>query len=56
MVAARLMMLSRQIIEKNIDVGQQIAYQHQFGRNWDAVSVGKDKNEDRNERDDLSQS
>ena len=39
----------------DIDVGQHVAYQHQLGRDWDAVSVSQDKNEDRNECDDLSQ-
>jgi hypothetical protein len=38
----------------DIDLGQHVAYQHQFGRNWDAVSVSQNKNDDRNERDDAS--
>ena len=40
---------------KDIDIGQQVAYQHQCGWNRNAVSVGQDKNEGRNEGDDLSQ-
>src|SRR5882757_3056281 len=39
----------------DIEIGQHVADQHQFGRNWDAVRVSQNKNDDRNERDNLSQ-
>jgi len=43
------------LVAGGLDVGQQVAYQHQFGRNRNSVSIGQDKDEDRNEGDDLSQ-
>ena len=38
---------------KDIDVGQQVAQQHQCRRDRDLMGVGHDQSDDRDERDDL---